>query len=270
MARPEEKAQNMLNKWVRMREDEAKLSSNLTLSGRRPYLASLCENLQEAEKWRKQIIREISNGIRDIQNPGMGAHAIRSLNDKINKLLREKRHWNRRIKELGGPDHESIERASASREANGDNIIGLSGSGGYKYFGEAKNLPGVKELFMREAVKATKRKRGDIYKFINTDYYGLRDEEDGVLLDFEGEAERRISARINSLCERARQLRDERRIDRTAQVKAPEDGYDEDYDYLSSEDEGEGVGGVTGAIDAIASLPTQELVAETILDRKKK
>ena len=61
----------------------------------------------------------------------MGAHAIRSLNDKINKLLRKKGHWNRQIKELGGPDHKSIERVLACREANGDNIIGLSGSGGY-------------------------------------------------------------------------------------------------------------------------------------------
>jgi hypothetical protein len=27
------------------------------------------------------------------------------LNDQINKLLREKYHWEKRIKELGGPDH---------------------------------------------------------------------------------------------------------------------------------------------------------------------
>lgn len=30
---------------------------------------------------------------------------IRDLNDEINKLIREKGHWERRIVELGGPDY---------------------------------------------------------------------------------------------------------------------------------------------------------------------
>ncbi len=30
---------------------------------------------------------------------------IRDLNDEINKLMREKSHWERRIVELGGPDY---------------------------------------------------------------------------------------------------------------------------------------------------------------------
>ena len=30
---------------------------------------------------------------------------IRDLNDEINRLMREKRHWEYRIKELGGPDY---------------------------------------------------------------------------------------------------------------------------------------------------------------------
>ncbi len=36
---------------------------------------------------------------------GLGEFRIRDLNDEINKLLREKRHWEARIKELGGPDY---------------------------------------------------------------------------------------------------------------------------------------------------------------------
>lgn len=35
----------------------------------------------------------------------MGEFRIRDLNDEINKLLREKGHWEYRIKELGGPDY---------------------------------------------------------------------------------------------------------------------------------------------------------------------
>lgn len=36
---------------------------------------------------------------------GLAEHKIRDLNDQINKLLREKHHWEKRIKELGGPDY---------------------------------------------------------------------------------------------------------------------------------------------------------------------
>ena len=36
---------------------------------------------------------------------GLGEFRIRDLNDEINKLLREKRHWEDRILELGGPDY---------------------------------------------------------------------------------------------------------------------------------------------------------------------
>lgn len=36
---------------------------------------------------------------------GLGEFRIRDLNDDINKLLREKRHWEDRILELGGPDY---------------------------------------------------------------------------------------------------------------------------------------------------------------------
>lgn len=40
-----------------------------------------------------------------ISTAGLGEFRIRDLNDEINKLLREKRHWEDRIKELGGPDY---------------------------------------------------------------------------------------------------------------------------------------------------------------------
>ena len=35
---------------------------------------------------------------------GLGEYKIRDLNDEINKLLREKSHWEDRVKELGGVD----------------------------------------------------------------------------------------------------------------------------------------------------------------------
>lgn len=36
---------------------------------------------------------------------GLGEFRIRDLNDEINKLLREKRHWEVRIIELNGPNY---------------------------------------------------------------------------------------------------------------------------------------------------------------------
>lgn len=41
----------------------------------------------------------------DVFSAGLGEFKIRDLNDEINKLLREKGHWEVRIKELGGPDY---------------------------------------------------------------------------------------------------------------------------------------------------------------------
>lgn len=191
MARPEEKAQAMLNKWTKMREQGDDFYEKEQRK-KRPFLSSHCEHLSDAEKWRREIVKEISGGVRKIQNAGLGEHAIRDLNDAINKLWREKYHWNRRIKELGGPDYNAIERRQQMEE--GDNHQFLQGSGGYRYFGAAKDLPGVQELFAKQAAKqmAKKRKRGDYYKHITPDYYGFRDEEDGVLLSLEQTQQQQI------------------------------------------------------------------------------
>jgi len=198
MARPEEKAQNMMNKWVRMKEESERATTLYSRtqdpkSKKRPHLASMCDNLDDAERFRRQIVREISEGIRKIQNAGMGEHAIRDLNDQINKLLREKFHWNKRIQELGGLNFNAIERRQTEAEGGDDLLMGegLRGASGYRYFGAARDLPGVKELFAKQAMKQTKRKRGEVYKRITPDYVGLRDEEDGVLLELEQAATKR-------------------------------------------------------------------------------
>ncbi len=45
---------------------------------------------------------------------------------------------------------------------------------GYTYFGAAKKLPGVKELFETEPVKVARRSRYQMHKAIDPDYYGFR------------------------------------------------------------------------------------------------
>lgn len=114
---------------------------------------------------------------------------IRDLNDEINKRIREKRHWERRIVELGGQDYSRSQPAQAY-DADGVEVQGSGG--GYKYFGAAKNLPGVRELFQQEAPEARRRSRQDMLKGIEPDYYGFQvQEEDPEVLKAEREAERR-------------------------------------------------------------------------------
>lgn len=180
MARNSEKAMTALARWrnAKMAEEGTDKKPE-----RRPYLATHCDNVKEAEKWRLQIIREISKKVSQIQNAGLGEFRIRDLNDEINKLLREKRHWEARIVELGGDD---LKRKSRMLDREGQEV---PGSRGYKYFGAARELPGVRELFENEAPAAPKKTRAELMRDINASYYGFRDDDDGKLIPLEVAAE---------------------------------------------------------------------------------
>ncbi|CDP12787.1 unnamed protein product [Coffea canephora] len=190
MARNEEKAQSMLNRFIAMKADEKKKPKE-----RRPFLASECRDLAEADKWRQQIMREIGRKVAEIQNEGLGEHRLRDLNDEINKLIREKGHWERRIIELGGPNY--IRNSAKMTDLDG-NIVDVPNPGGrgpgYRYFGAAKKLPGVRELFEKPPELRKRRTRYDIYKRIDASYYGYRDDEDGILEKLEGPAEEKMRA----------------------------------------------------------------------------
>ena len=193
MARSREKAQLMMNRWASLRDGE---SGPARGAARRPYLASEVKSLSEAEKWRLDLLREVGRKVADIQNAGLGEARIRDLNDEINKLLREKVHWERQIKALGGPNYAAAARA-AGGGIGGDAEGGreVAGSGGYKYFGAARDLPGVRELFATEGAGAKRpRNRGEILRALAPDYYGYRDEEDGELVRDEAAAQARIDA----------------------------------------------------------------------------
>jgi pre-mRNA-splicing factor ISY1 len=175
----EEKAHAMLNRWVAMKKE-----LNSRSKDKRPNLSTECNNLQECERWRNQIIKEITKKVADIQNASLGEYKLRELNDEINKLFREKGHWEDRIKELGGPDYKKL--APKTLDSQGYEI---PGSGGYKYWGAAKDLPGVRELFAKEIPNAPRKSRTDMYKNINFEYYGFKDDEDGSLEKLEQQAE---------------------------------------------------------------------------------
>ncbi|KAK2973483.1 hypothetical protein RJ640_009981 [Escallonia rubra] len=192
MARNEEKAQSMLNRFITAKNEEKKKPRE-----RRPYLASECRDLAEADRWRQQIMGEIGRKVTEIQNEGLGEHRLRDLNDEINKALREKLHWERRIVELGGPNYTRHSAKMTDLDGNIVDVPNPSGRGpGYRYFGAAKKLPGVKELFEKPPELRKRRTRYDIYKRIDASYYGYRDDEDGVLGKVEGPAEERMRAEV--------------------------------------------------------------------------
>lgn len=65
MARNQEKAQSTLSRWLAQQKAE---SGQPTQKQKRPHLASLVDTVKEAEKWRNQILREVSSQVVLIQN----------------------------------------------------------------------------------------------------------------------------------------------------------------------------------------------------------
>lgn len=229
---------------------------------RRPFLATECDNVREAEKWRHQITREIAKGIAQIQNGGLGEYRIRDLNDDINKKQREKRHWQDRIKDLGGPDYKVVGPRMLDHEGKE-----VPGERGYKYYGAARDLPGVRELFHSEVqTKEKKKTRGEILKHIDADYYGYRDEEDGVLVPLEEQAEvyARQKAHEDWLAAGGVEEKDEENeFYKTATLDhedTPAMGNVVDMETDEAED---------GQTPAHVNVPTQDVIAELLLQKKK-
>ncbi|KAK8934934.1 hypothetical protein KSP39_PZI014602 [Platanthera zijinensis] len=205
MARNEEKAQSMLNRFITMKNEEKRKPKE-----RRPYLASECRDLADADRWRSEILREIGVKVAEIQNEGLGEHRLRDLNDEINKLLRERVHWERRISELGGPNYTRNNAKMTDLDGNIIDVPNPSGRGpGYRYFGAAKKLPGVRELFEKPPEVRKRRTRYDIYKRIDASYYGYRDDEDGILEKLEATAEKEMREKTEAEWRKMEQIRRE-------------------------------------------------------------
>lgn len=176
----------MFNKWDTFKKEFHSKDSN-----KRPLLATECDSLTQAEKFRRDIIRDVTKNISAIQNASLGEHRVRELNDTINKLMRQKHFWDTRVKELGG----TLPTGKQLYDVEGK---ALPGAPFYKYYGAAKNLPGIRELFGEKdeerEKKRQKRTRKDIFKNITPDYYGYRDDDDGILAAKEAVVERALIA----------------------------------------------------------------------------
>lgn len=124
-----------------------------------------------------------------IQDFGLTDYEVRDLNDEINKLIREKGAWEHQIVSLGGANY----RRGVPKMLD-DNGREVPGTRGYKYFGRAKDLPGVKELLNRTAEQEAEIESFRSQKFKrfanqSAEYYGDLDEDDGELLATEMAAE---------------------------------------------------------------------------------
>ncbi|GBE59846.1 member RAS oncogene family protein [Babesia ovata] len=189
MARNSEKANSMLNRWLRLKSGLSAHDTNLM---RRPRHTSEVEDVRTAEHWRNMVVKDVMISISRIQNASLGEFAIRDLNDEINRLIGLRKRWDERVIELGGADQRAL--SSSIENAHGAEL--KVGGGGYRYFGAAKNLPGVRELFEKQEsdqmMADTYVTRAELYRMINPDYYGFRDDEDGHVSRAEAEMERSL------------------------------------------------------------------------------
>jgi pre-mRNA-splicing factor ISY1 len=96
--------------------------------GRRPKLITSVTSIPICEKWRGQVLKEISRKVSKIQDPSLSDFMIRDLNDEINKLMREKHMWEVQIRNLGGPNYM---RGGKVYDEEGKEIPG--GGKGYRY-----------------------------------------------------------------------------------------------------------------------------------------
>ncbi|OOQ85687.1 Pre-mRNA-splicing factor isy1 [Penicillium brasilianum] len=165
---------------------------------RRPKAITSVDSIPTCERWRGQVLKEISRKVSRIQELSLSDYQIRDLNDEINKLMREKWAWEMQIRNLGGPNY--MRGSGRVYDDEGREIPG--GGKGYRYFGRARELPGVKEMFEAAARRGRGApeeeegtgtgRGGDIAtRKVNANYFGYGlDEEDGTLLAYEKQKEK--------------------------------------------------------------------------------
>ncbi|EZF27266.1 pre-mRNA-splicing factor isy1 [Trichophyton rubrum D6] len=195
MARNSEKAQSML---FRFRAAQAADLGILDIGRtRRPKAITSIDSIPVCEKWRGQVLKEISRKVTRIQDLSLSDFQIRDLNDEINKLMREKWLWEVQIRNLGGPNY--TRGGGRVYDEDGKEIPG--GGKGYRYFGRARELPGVKEMFEAATKKRSASELDDaggrkmdiemFKKHVDAAYFGYGlDEEDGSLLAYEKKKEK--------------------------------------------------------------------------------
>ena len=151
--------------------------------------------------------------------------------------MKEKHVWELQIRNLGGPNYM---RGARVYDDDGKEIPG--GGKGYRYYGRAKELPGVKELFEAAKPKVSDKSletRADLRKLVDASYYGYNlDETDGTLLAYESAEERKAFENVKN---------------------SGDDKLDKSWEPLPG-DAGDGKGWL---------LPTPEQIQEELVNRRR-
>lgn len=182
MSRNAEKAQSMLYRW---KSQQASKQGITDTSGQRPKNITNIDSPATCEKWRNQVVKELTRKIDKINDASLTDFQVRDLNDEINKLQKEKYVWEIQLRNLGGTNYI---RTQSAYDTAGRTI---GSHKGYKYYGRAKELPGIKELFSEPAPppKPKRTKEGLLALKLDSAYYGFADETDPKLLAYEKERE---------------------------------------------------------------------------------
>ncbi|KAJ6233434.1 pre-mRNA-splicing factor isy1 [Anaeramoeba flamelloides] len=172
MARNEEKANAMLNRFIEMEKKQQQGPKR-----RMPRNPQDCRNLKQAEKWREVLVRKISKKVTEIHKETLSEFRIRSLNDEINYLIRKKIDWEERIMELGGTNYLEV----LFKDSNERKKI-IQEKKVYKYFGTSRKLEGTKMFLENEKITSKiSNVNTNLRERVNYQYYGFSNEQDQEL-----------------------------------------------------------------------------------------
>ena len=85
MSRNQEKAQSMLYRFRQAQAEELGVSSRR--HERRPKMITTVNSVRDCDRWRGEVMREITRKVARIQDPGLTDYEVRDLNDEINHLF---------------------------------------------------------------------------------------------------------------------------------------------------------------------------------------
>jgi len=153
----------------------------------------------------------------------------------------------------------------------------VPGNRGYKYFGAAKELPGVRELFEQEPPPPPKKNRSDLMRNVDADYYGYMDDDDGLLIPHEERCEKDAirkkvdewKARKEAILRGELQVEHERDADMDTFVIPEMNSDDEDYVAHRTRPTAADVVSKDHVFIAHVPVPSQKEIERALLERKK-
>jgi pre-mRNA-splicing factor ISY1 len=112
-------------------------------SSDKPFTPENATTVAICEQARRMIVKEINIKLGKIYDQNLEEYQIRAINDEINELVKVKKAWDFRVRQLGGFKIRVNERYED---------VGTEGAiyEGYYYFGRAKELPEYKNREIKE------------------------------------------------------------------------------------------------------------------------